>query len=359
MVSSRAAEHLFWLGRYAERAENCGRLLRAVLSRLPDTDGFPHGLPDAFVRTCRRQGLLSLPASHAPRRVRRAGRGPTTRHTNLAIVDPMLAAHDFERALIHGLFDAERSQSLAFNVAQTARVAGAVRDRLSSDNWRLLNQLAQSVARPPAQLPGLAEALDLIDRTIISLVAVGGLEMAHMTRDDGWRFLSLGRHLERLLYVATTVAEVANPIDAEDPALLEWLLDLSDSIITYRARYLRQPEWLPVAELLLFDGRNPRSAAFQLGKLAKHVRLLPRGRSRPTSSCELDRAVAACRPDNTMQGDLFGRTGALDIKLRSCETIARHLSDGLTVRYFSHVHDAAHLDVDPLSEPWPTVTPRD
>jgi hypothetical protein len=190
--------------------------------------------------------------------------------------------------------------------------------------------------------------------------------MAHMTRDDGWRFLSLGRHLERLLYVATTVADVANPIDAETPPLLEWLLDLSDSIITYRARYLRQPEWLPVAELLLFDGRNPRSAAFQLGKLAKHVRLLPEA-DLSDLVAELDRTVASCRGDDPWQGRLFGGVlsygdlsasevspaaptaqaaagreapRAFDSRLRSCEGLALRLSDALTGRYFSHVHEA-------------------
>ena len=83
------------------------------------------------------------------------------------------------------------------------RVAGAVRDRLSSDNWRLLNRLlavdcAGTVGDDAVELD---DALELIDQSIIALVAVGGLEMAHMTRDDGWRFLSLGRHLERLSFV--------------------------------------------------------------------------------------------------------------------------------------------------------------
>ncbi len=123
----------------------------------------------------------------------------------------------------------------------------------------------------------LADALELLDHAIISLVAVGGLEMAHMTRDEGWRFMSLGRHLERALYVITTTSEVAQSDMPEDPALLEWLLDLSDSIITYRARYMGHAEWIAVADLLLFDRRNPRSAAFQLAKLAKHVPQLPGG----------------------------------------------------------------------------------
>ena len=178
---------------------------------------------------------------------------------------------------MRGIADASGIHSLAFNVGETLRVAGTVRDRLSSDNWRILSQLFAALRRRSASRLPLADALELLDHAIISLVAVGGLEMAHMTRDEGWRFMSLGRHLERALYVITTASEVAKSDMPEDPALLEWLLDLSDSIITYRARYMGQAEWIAVADLLLFDGRNPRSAAFQLAKLAKHVPQLPGG----------------------------------------------------------------------------------
>ena len=272
-VSSRAGENLFWLGRYAERGENGARLMRAVLSRLHQGEALVAGWSRPVVATCRRHGLLresrSQPglADESTRPAQTRGRLAHRRYD--------ASPHDLERALIEGLFEARSLQSLAFNIEQTVRVAGTVRDRLSSDNWRVLSQLSRAFVHSPARRVGVAEALDTIDQAIISLVAVGGLEMAHMTRDDGWRFLSLGRHLERLLYVVTTVGEVAKSDLAEEPALLEWLLDLSDSIITYRARYMRPPEWLAVAELLLFDRQNPRSAAFQLLKLAKHVRLLP------------------------------------------------------------------------------------
>ena len=100
-----------------------------------------------------------------------------------------------------------------------------------------------------------------------------------MTRNDGWRFLSIGRHLERLSFVATTLDEVAVEGAAAEPALLDWLLDLSDSLITYRSRHMHAPEWQGVLDLLLFDGQNPRSALFQLAKLDKHVQLLPGGES--------------------------------------------------------------------------------
>ncbi len=318
IVSSRAGENLFWLGRYAERSENCARLLRAVLSRMPDSDAFPEELSRLVARVSRRQGLLPPPA-------------PTG-------VDGE-ALETLEGALIAGLFDRRGCHSLAFNIEQTVRTAGTIRDRLSSDNWRVLNQLFQSV-RTPGGRPGLADVLELLDRTIVSLVAVGGLEMAHMTRDHGWRFLSLGRHLERALYVTTSVAAVASSGEAEDPTLLEWLLDLSDSLITYRARYMRHPEWIPVAELLVFDRHNPRSVAFQLAKLAKHVRLLPES-SFDDLLASLDRATIATSATTGLQQELFERDATVEGYLAHCESLATKLSDALSLRYFSHVYEAA------------------
>jgi uncharacterized circularly permuted ATP-grasp superfamily protein/uncharacterized alpha-E superfamily protein len=319
-VSSRAGENLFWLGRYAERAENGARLMRAILSRLHQGEALVTGWSHPVVATCKRHGLLREEFDDE-------------------------SPHDLERALIEGLFEARTLQSLAFNIGQTVRVAGTVRDRLSSDNWRVLSQLSRAFVHSPARRVGVAEALDTIDQAIISLVAVGGLEMAHMTRDDGWRFLSLGRHLERLLYVVTTVGEVAKSELAEESSLLEWLLDLSDSIITYRARYMRPPEWLAVAELLLFDRQNPRSAAFQLLKLAKHVRLLPDADLQDLLSA-LERACeahsAAHAPNTISQGELFPTPDTATDFLRDAEALALRSSDAITLRYFSHVYESPH-----------------
>ena len=180
----------------------------------------------------------------------------------------------------------------------------------------------------------LADALELLDHAIISLVAVGGLEMAHMTRDEGWRFMSLGRHLERAIYVTATTSEVAQSDMPDDPALLEWLLDLSDSIITYRARYMGHAEWIAVADLLLFDRSNPRSAAFQLLE-AREARAAAAGRRsgrvrRPPRRCR-------CGAGRRRRARRDPRLPARRLASRSwrCRTT-------LTLRYFSHVYEPAH-----------------
>ncbi|HXJ81782.1 MAG TPA: circularly permuted type 2 ATP-grasp protein [Candidatus Methylomirabilis sp.] len=316
-VSSRAAEHLFWLGRYAERSENCARLLRSVLSRLLDREVFPAPLLRVVTRACRRQGLL----------------GATAEETSMA---PLR----LERELIDAMFDRRRGASLAFNIEQTVRVAANVRARLSTDTGRLLNQIPQGFAQPPRSAIRLAETLELIDRTIVRLAAVGGLETERTIRDEGWRFLSIGRCLERLLFVTATAAEVVASEDAAEPSLLEWLLDLSDHTLIYRVRHTHQPEWAPTVDLLLFDRHNPRALAYQLGKLAKHARLLP-----ASGLAELVREVqlmrASCRMPAGPDGGLSGAPGRLDDLLRGCEDLALRLSDAITLRYFSHVYEPA------------------
>lgn len=319
-VSSRAAEHLFWLGRYVERAETSARLLRRALTGLSDPS-MPDVPRPVLLRLCLASGLLDradagMPSADAP-------------PASLLI-----------RQLVDAMFDASTHQSLAFNVRQTIRVAGAIRDRLSSDNWRLLNQLFALATVRPARPPDVHEALALLERAIVSLVAVAGLEMAHMPRDHGWRFLSVGRHLERLLSVAASFASM-RPEEIADPVVLEWMLDATDSLGTYRSRYVRPPEWAAVMELL-FDRYNPRSVSFQVGKMASHVPQLPGAESLGILS-ELAGLERACHDIDSPQADLFGGMPRMETLLGDCERLALALSDALTARYFSHAYELPHI----------------
>jgi uncharacterized circularly permuted ATP-grasp superfamily protein/uncharacterized alpha-E superfamily protein len=336
-VSSRAAEHLFWLGRYAERAETCARLLRTALTRLSDPST-PGVSPPSLLDACLAQGLLHRTDLEADPESAAGSERPAVL-SPAAVVDPASTAALIRR-LIDNLFDGRGRGSLGFNVRQTVRVAGAIRDRLSSDNWHLLNRLFEMVAVPPEDSVDLHDALALVDQSIVSLVAVAGLEMAHMTRDDGWRFLSVGRYLERLLSISTTFEAIA-PEDTADPAMLDWLLDVSDSLVTFRARYVRAPEWPAVVELLLFDPYNPRSLAFQVSKIAGHVPRLP-GSSTLSAGSELLRLEHACRTLDPKQAELFDRPAWIEDLLNDCQRVALHVSDALTARYFSHTYELPH-----------------
>jgi uncharacterized circularly permuted ATP-grasp superfamily protein/uncharacterized alpha-E superfamily protein len=319
-TSSRAAEHLFWLGRYAERSENTARLLRSVLRRLTDTDAVPAGLHPAYLRTCVHQHLLDEASSNA---------------TTAAIGQELIA----------GLLDRDGRRSLAFNVAQTVRVAGAVRDRLSPDNSRVLNRLLQRFSRESPALD-LDQALALIDDALFSLAAVGGLEMAHMTRNDGWRFLSLGRHLERLAFVSGTLADVWSEQLSASAGGLEWLLELSDSLLAYRVLHRQQPEWNSVLDLMLVEERNPRSARFQLVKLAKHMRLLP-GAALADIVAQVERLLVHCGTEGhgRDEGSAGGGDGRLETVVSGCQDAAMRIGSAVSLHYFSHVHDVPRVTV--------------
>jgi uncharacterized alpha-E superfamily protein len=278
------------------------------------------GIHPACLRACVRLNLIDEPADDS---------------TTSAIA----------RDLIAGLADRTGVRSLGYDIAQTVRVAGAVRDRLSTDNWRVLNRLLQSFTRESRALD-LDDALGMIDEALLSLVAVGGLEMAHMTRDQGWRFLSLGRHLERLHFVSTMLGEVAPDQASAGSGLLEWLLELSDSVLTYRVRHRESPEWDSVVDLMLVDDRNPRSAMFQLTKLAKHVRLLPDAESLDVLA-DIDRLLDVCRAAGVVRHGESSedREHQLGELVMRCQDLSMRLGSALSGHYFSHVQDIPRATV--------------
>ncbi len=245
-LSSRVVENLFWFGRNAERADNSARLLRVALGRLIDEapGEFSHQWP-GIVALLRASEILA-PAATEDVEIVRALRA--------AIVD-------------------ESRPGLAGNVRTLLRTASQLRERLSLDNWRTLNHISRRLARTNAAQKvrplALPDALGELDRDIAAFMTLSGFALDGMTRDQGWRFLSLGRRIERLQFLCAMLREaLLGPEDA-DPS---WLLELADSSITYRSRYMARPEWLPVLDLLVRDPSNPRSVAFQLKGLNDFIR---------------------------------------------------------------------------------------
>ncbi len=115
-----------------------------------------------------------------------------------------------------------------------------------------------------------------LDRVIMWPAALGGVVMESMTRGQAWRFLDMGRRVERALNLVLTLrAALARTSDREAP-LLESVLDVADSGMTYRRRYLASLHVVPVIDLLVTDDSNPRSVIFQLESLAEHLPQLPR-----------------------------------------------------------------------------------
>ena len=301
-IPSRLAENLFWFGRYAERCDDCARLLRVALNL---------SLQEGYAEDNARDPVLALARA-------------------FQLLEP--DAPDEERALLTACTEVTYPFGLAANLRALESVAFNLRDRMSLDNWRTINALAKDpVFGGPASL---SDALAWLERTITVLMTLSGFALDGMTRDDGWRLLSIGRRLERLAFQCLALRVAFREGLASG---LGWLLELADSTVTYRARYLARPEWLPVLDLLVMDGSNPRSVMFQADGI--HGYLL-----------KLEPIYGACGTDvlepplRALQGLSPQAMDPEDERMRDAidalRTAAFRLSDRLTQRFFNHVHAA-------------------
>lgn len=239
-LSSRVAENLFWFGRYSERCDNAARLLRVALDRLFSENNGDIGGVDAVLALCREFELIQPD-------------------------DPP------GRALLEAATLDSNALGLAGNLRQLQRVAFSLRERISLDHWRALGRLTQDTVIGRSML--LPSVLSWLDRAVTGLMTLSGFALDGMTRDEGWSFMSVGRRIERLSFLCLTLKTALHQ-DAKTS--LDWCLEVADSIITYRSRYMSAPEWLPVLDLLVLDATNPRSVAFQLGGLDAYLERLGR-----------------------------------------------------------------------------------
>src|SRR5262249_24081120 len=154
--------------------------------------------------------------------------------------------------------------SLRSVVARLQQITGLLRDRLSSDTWRVLSQLDGHSGVPGSgAVVRSASALGVLNQTILGLAAFEGLAMENMTRAQGWRFLDMGHRLERSIYLCSLLDCALRSPAANNPSLLETLLEIADCSLTYRSRYNLLPQIAPVYDLVLLDDTNPRSLIFQ------------------------------------------------------------------------------------------------
>ncbi len=266
-VSSRTGENLFWLGRYTERTEQLVRLARSTLLLIDADAELAPPLRAALSQLAVRTGL-------APPGVPTLAQSP--RH--------------FERALLAGLSDTRTATSIAFNLQALERAAMGLRERLSPEQWGLVRQMGESFAGAletlHGELPLPAQVLPALDRLALQLAAATGAQTDRMTRDHGWRLLTVGRLLERLQGLtmrlqaflgggdAATLA--AQPLGALGTVSgVELLLEQFDSLITFRARYQRHEDLLALTEVLVLDSNNPRAFAGVLRRLRTELGKLP------------------------------------------------------------------------------------
>ena len=320
-VTSRAAENLFWLGRYTERAENTIRLAQVVLRNLHSEEQTGRALQDWMVRLSHTHSLVlgEVPASASPQ-----------------------AQRVFERSLVAALGDAAGAFSVGFNLRALRLASANVRERLSQEQRNLIERaeaefLAQCTGLGVANESASQEALNALEAASESLAGITGAQTDRMVRDNGWRLLSLGLQIERLTTLSSAMRQAFDAASVHDAAGFEALLALFDSTITFHAQYQQRRDVVALLDLLLLNRDNPRSLAWVLDTLRSRLRKLEQG------DPDFAATLFASLPDpsawdlvSLSQPDADGQYTPLLELLTLCESSAKALSDALSQRHFSH-----------------------
>jgi uncharacterized circularly permuted ATP-grasp superfamily protein/uncharacterized alpha-E superfamily protein len=261
-LPSRAADNLFWLGRYTERADWTMRVLRICLSRLQEDSA-----PRQELRASRT--ALEIQLSKEEGKVP-AEWEPTDTRLIEQLARNLMTSTDWHYGLPRTLDNIHR-------------VASITRDRLSLEAWRTLNDFYSSRRWRVETMPtAVGDSLRLLEDGLRVLAAFHGLTHENMTRNFGWSFLDMGRRMGRAGNLAELLRGIFGKARAgeDESGSLLFTLELADSVITYRSRYRLAPMLPLVLDLLLTDESNPRAIAFQLAELARHIDQLPQSSER-------------------------------------------------------------------------------
>lgn len=343
-LPSRVAENLFWMGRNAERCENNIRLLRSIFQTLRYDDEATVASEDSASVSPVLSAILRATTQATRTLPGFVGRGGRKR-----LQFP-------QKELLSLLHDPSRPGTLPFTLKQLQKSAASIRDRVSDELLQVLNQLddvyvelveniTPHLFTEDAEL--LKQVSDQLDSALMSLSAFAGLAHENFTHGDGWRFMMLGRRLERINHTCVIINTMLAR-DRNDTLLLETLLKLFDSVMTYRSRYRSQIDVGLVLQLLLMDELNPRSLAFQFKEVEKHIAKLPGRRS--LSQVDALGRLTVSGLSRVQLAEPFVLLGAkkdarqnLPRLLSVLERLPEEMADILSATYFLHVETGQQL----------------
>jgi len=323
-LPSRVADNLYWLGRYVERLDRAARLIRATLTRLRRGVPLPREVAEvaALARCLVEAGIIEEEAL--------PGGGSTT---------ALAAALDFA---------VKPEGRIGRLQSRIAALTETVRDRLTDDMHATFIQTLRA-ARAAGDT---AEGMEALSRAMIAnlrfATAVAGVASENMVRGGGWLFLELGRRLERGQAVLAEIGLVLDQPPARVEAGLRLVLELCDSVITYRNRYLAVLQPAPVLDLVLADPSNPRGLAFQMAAIGAAL-----GEISGLAEDDLaDEAAALARDAVALVEGVLEATdqakaaSGLPGRLAAMAGALGGLSDSVTRRYFALLPAAQVLGMD-------------
>jgi uncharacterized circularly permuted ATP-grasp superfamily protein/uncharacterized alpha-E superfamily protein len=330
-LPSRVLDNLLWMGRYAERVEGLIRLLRSLLVRLTNEAG-PGGSAAVPALLRALHTTWDIPSPSVP------------------ALDGTAALGGYEQTLVQAMFDTQLASSVCSTCTALHRVSAMVRDYMTLECWHIITHLKEDFTPPQSHdLRQWSDALALINRTIMTLSAFSGLGVENMIRGPEWRFLDMGRRIERALHTISLLRSTVVMVDAQEGTVLQALLEIGDSSITYRSRYRTTLQAAPVLDLLLTDDTNPRAVVYQLVELAKHVEHLPRDHSMPSLSpaqrlvMTMLTTLRLADVETLCQSGRHGRRSRLEAVLSQLVVDLPAFSDTITSHYLSHAEPPRHL----------------
>ncbi|MDR2128505.1 MAG: circularly permuted type 2 ATP-grasp protein [Burkholderiaceae bacterium] len=330
LVTSRAAENLFWLGRYCERAENAAQLARITLQALHGEEEPSWAMLTWLGQMAESTGLAA-PGTATPQR----GQFERLLIANLCRLDDGAAA---------------TAPSVGFNLRALRHAGSALRERLSPEHWNFIKAAEDHFLAAAAPLArhadtgaaASADAVRALEQLSKNLAAITGAQYDRMWRDDGWRLMSAGRKIERLGFLANALSRGFYTNAVHDAAGFGVVLNLFDASISYHARYQRSRDIAALIEHVVLNLENPRS----LGSVAQTLNeRLAQLHSRESANLpDLSRRLqnparqtlqTLCAIDSTT-GDFY----RLQALLAHCLDESAALSDEIGLRHFRHTGDA-------------------
>tara|TARA_R110002095_G_scaffold152237_1_gene131907 strand:+ start:53895 stop:56411 length:2517 start_codon:yes stop_codon:yes gene_type:complete len=333
-LPSRAADNIFWLGRQLERAEALARVLRGAVNRMSgETRSTSDIEVPVLLRCLADQGQIE--PDYAIDKMRN-------------LMPPI------EHVLPTCVFDKTQSSSLRSVIDELFRLGSIVRDRISLDTWRIIRRIDKGFLPERFGVTNLADVLTKTDDLITELSAFSGIVMESMTRTQAFRFLELGRRVERSFQIISLVKNCFIPMPEAQGPIYETVLEVADSLMTYRSRYLANLQLPAVLDLLLTDETNPRSLVFQFMQLSKHVERLPRNHEQPDYTAEqrlamtLLHSVRMLDIQEVAETHSLGDYEPLERLIETWEFQLPKLSEAISHRYLVHAVPSHQLsDISP------------